>query len=148
MTILRLAQKEDLSEILQLYTHLSKEKNPVSTFDDSLFNLYDRILSTPNYYIIIAEIEGKIVSSCTVIVIENLTRNQKPYALVENVVTHKDYRRKGLGIAVLERAKEIAIENNCYKIFLLTGSKEQKTLDFYKKSGYNSDDKTAFIQWL
>jgi hypothetical protein len=33
-------------------------------------------------------------------------------------------------------------------MMLLTGSKEEKTLDFYKKAGYNSTDKTAFIQWI
>lgn len=37
---------------------------------------------------------------------------------------------------------------NCYKMMLLTGSKEKSTLGFYTKAGYNSTDKTAFIQWL
>jgi len=31
---------------------------------------------------------------------------------------------------------------------LLTGSKDDKTLSFYNNAGYNSADKTAFIQWL
>jgi hypothetical protein len=31
---------------------------------------------------------------------------------------------------------------------LLTGSKEQSTLDFYEHAGYNRNDKTAFIQWF
>ena len=33
-------------------------------------------------------------------------------------------------------------------MMLLTGAKDQKTLDFYKRAGYNSEDKTAFIQWI
>ncbi len=42
-----------------------------------------------------------------------------------------------------------AIENtNCYKIMLLTGSKKKETLNFYDNAGYNSTDKTPFIQWL
>ena len=39
-------------------------------------------------------------------------------------------------------------ENHCYKIMLLTGSKEESTLNFYRNAGYNSSDKTAFIQWI
>lgn len=35
-----------------------------------------------------------------------------------------------------------------YKMMLLTGSHDPKTLDFYRHAGYNSTDKTAFIQWL
>ena len=33
-------------------------------------------------------------------------------------------------------------------MMLLTGSKEESTLRFYERAGYNSKDKTAFIQWL
>ena len=36
----------------------------------------------------------------------------------------------------------------CYKMMLLTGAKDEGTLEFYKKAGYNCKDKTAFIQWL
>lgn len=45
-------------------------------------------------------------------------------------------------------AKDIAVKKNCYKMMLLTGSREGKTLEFYRKAGYNSTDKTAFIQWI
>jgi DNA-binding MurR/RpiR family transcriptional regulator len=48
----------------------------------------------------------------------------------------------------LEYARNIAKQQNCYKIILLTGSKNQKTLDFYKNAAYNNTDKTAFIQWF
>lgn len=39
-------------------------------------------------------------------------------------------------------------ERSCYKMMLLTGSKEESTLKFYRNVGYNSSDKTAFIQWI
>lgn len=77
-----------------------------------------------------------------------MNRNVRLYAFVENVVTHVDYRGKGYATACLDYARKIAEENNCYKMMLLTGSKETKTLDFYKNAGDNSADKTAFIQWL
>lgn len=78
----------------------------------------------------------------------NLTHGQRPYALIENVVTHEAFRGKGLATACLDYAKKLAIGENCYKIMLLTGSKQESTLNFYRRAGYNSEDKTAFIQWL
>lgn len=81
-------------------------------------------------------------------IIPNLTRNVRPYAFIEDVVTNKNYRGKGYATECLNYAKEIAIKNNCYKMMLLTGAKKESTLEFYKKAGYNSEDKTAFIQWL
>lgn len=68
--------------------------------------------------------------------------------MIENVVTHEAYRGKGYATACLDYAKEIAEKNNCYKMMLLTGSKEAQTLNFYRNAGYNSTDKTAFIRWL
>ena len=45
-------------------------------------------------------------------------------------------------------ARDIAAEAGCYKLMLLTGAKDEATLNFYRRAGYNSADKTAFIQWL
>ena len=81
-------------------------------------------------------------------IIANLTRNIRPYAFIVNVVSHADYRGKGYATACLNYAKELATKANCYKMMLLTGSKSESTLNFYKRAGYNSTDKTAFIQWL
>ena len=95
-----------------------------------------------------AEYEGKIVSSCVCVIVPNLTHNQQSYALVENVVTDEKYRGRGYATACLDYAKEIAMKEKCYKLMLLTGSKEESTLRFYEKAGYNRNDKTAFIQWI
>ena len=97
---------------------------------------------------IVCETDGKIVASCVCVIIPNLTRNVRAYAFVENVVTHGEYRKKGYATDCLNFAKKIAEKNHCYKMMLLTGSKEESTLNFYRNAGYNSSDKTAFIQWI
>ena len=107
-----------------------------------------KFMNDNNHHLIVCEVDGKIVASCVCVVIPNLTRNVRPYAFVENVVTHADYRKKGYATDCLNYAKHIAKENNCYKMMLLTGSKEESTLNFYRNAGYNSTDKTAFIQWI
>ena len=81
-------------------------------------------------------------------IIPNLTRNVRPYAIIENVVTRADQRGRGYATACLSFAKKLAQEANCYKMMLLTSAKNDSTLDFYRRAGYNSTDKTAFIQWL
>ena len=44
--------------------------------------------------------------------------------------------------------RQLAKEEHCYKMMLLTGSKAESTLRFYRNAGYNSSDKTAFVQWI
>ena len=144
--MIREAKKEDLEELLELYLNLHEESIPEQS--DRLSGAWEQILEDQNHHLIVNEINGKIVSSCVCVIIPNLTRNVRPYAFLENIVTHKDYRGKGLASECLEYAKQIAKDCNCYKMMLMTGSRKKETLDFYKRCGYNSTDKTAFIQWL
>lgn len=144
--MIREAVFEDLDQMLELYLFLHEIKKP--EIDARLKDVWKQIIEDKNHHIIVNEIDGKIISSCVCVIIPNLTRNIRPYAFIENVVTHADYRGKGYASACLDYAKKIALSENCYKMMLLTGSKEKSTLDFYRNAGYNSNDKTAFIQWL
>ena len=143
---IREIEENDLLQLLFLYTFL--HDNPVPELDDSVVLLWHDINSDKNHHVIIGIVDDIIISSCVIVVVPNLTRGQRPYALIENVVTHPDHRNKGYATQILDYAKEIAAANNCYKIMLMTGSKEESTLNFYKRAGYNANDKTAFIRWL
>ena len=110
--------------------------------------VWDDIFQDKFHHVIVAEENGEIVSSCVCVIIPNMTHNQQPYAFIENVITDERFRKRGLATQCLNFAKEIALKENCYKMMLLTGSKKKSTLDFYRKAGYNSEDKTAFIQWV
>ena len=138
--------KDDLDGLLRLYMQLHNNPMPEKTAE--LLQIWDNIFSFKNYHVIVAEENGEIVSSCVCVIIPNLTHNQQPYAFIENVITDEKFRKRGLATQCLDYAKEIAIKENCYKMMLLTGSKKKSTLDFYRKAGYNSNDKTAFIQWI
>ena len=144
--MIREADKNDLKEILELYLFLHETDIPEET--EQLKTTWDKIINDEKHHLIVCEIDGKIVASCVCVIIPNLTRNVRPYAFIENVVTHGDFRGNGYATACLNYARKIAEDNNCYKMMLLTGSKEEKTLHFYENAGYNSSDKTAFIQWL
>lgn len=144
--IIREIKDNDFQQLMELYTHLHEKDIPEK--DERVSAVWENIISDKNHHIIVAEYEGKIISSCVCVIIPNLTRNQRPYAFVENVVTHADYRGNGIATACLDYAREIAKKENCYKLMLLTGSKNENTLNFYRRAGYNSEDKTAFIQWL
>ena len=144
--MVREIKENELDMLLELYLHLHEDSIP--EMSETLQRTWDTIMSDENHHIIVKVIDGRIVSSGVCVIIPNLTRSVRPYAFIENVVTHSEFRGKGYASECLEYAKDIAVRENCYKMMLLTGSKEQKTLDFYKNAGYNSCDKTAFIQWL
>lgn len=144
--VVREVEENDLNGLLNLYEQLHNSKVVINL--DELSKLWNQILQDNNHHIIVVEEDGKIVSSCVCVIIPNLTHNQQPYAFIENVITDEAYRKKGFATKCLNYAKEIAIKEKCYKIMLLTGSKKDTTLQFYRNAGYNSEDKTAFIQWI
>ena len=139
-------KENELSDLLELYTHLHELGVPENS--EHLQNTWSVICRDGNHHIIVCEVDGKLVSSCVCVIIPNLTWNIRPYAFIENVVTHAGYRGKGYATACLNHAKDLAIKANCYKMMLLTSSKTESTLNFYKRAGYNCTDKTAFIQWM
>lgn len=144
--MIREANEHDLNEILQLY--LSLHETSVPEDSEQLRKTWQAILKDEKHHLIVCETDGKIAASCVCVIIPNLTRGIRPYAFIENVVTHKDYRRKGYATECLNYAKQIAESENCYKMMLLTGAKEEGILRFYRNAGYNDSDKTAFIQWI
>ena len=131
-----------MRELLDLYKHMNMD-DPHLIINSELIELWDKILADSRQNYLVAEVDGRLISSCVLVVIENLTRHVSPYALIENVVTHPEYRNRGIGARLLKRAQDIAKEKGCYKVMLLTGRKA--AIGFYEKAGFERGSKTGFI---
>lgn len=139
------ATHDDLAGLLALYSHLHTEEPPKP---EQALTAWSTMTADPNHHVLLGVEQKQLVSSCVLVVIPNLTRSARPYGLIENVVTHPDFRGGGRATALLKRAVSIAAEAGCYKVMLLTGRKDPATQGFYRGAGFNSEDKTAFICWL
>ena len=140
--IVRSAGLADLPGMLALYRHLNPG-DPVADrakAETAWADLIGSALTT----VFVAEAGEELVSSCTLVIVPNLTRGVRPYGLIENVVTHADHRRAGLGRAVLAAALEAAWVADCYKVMLATGSRREETLRFYEGAGFARGGKTYF----
>jgi GNAT superfamily N-acetyltransferase len=144
--VVREAVRSDLPQILRLYLYLHETDIPPDS--ERLGAVWESILADEAHHLIVDIEDGVIVSSCVCVIIPNLTRGLRPYALIENVVTHGDWRGRGCASACLDYALKLAKEKNCYKMMLLTGSKDSGVLRFYRSAGYNDADKTAFVRWI
>ncbi|QUC66101.1 GNAT family N-acetyltransferase [Aristaeella hokkaidonensis] len=147
--IIREATPEDAEALKVLYfDYLTKypptEEQDMKTWKEILAE-YNR---DPYNYILVIEEDGQVVSSVQLGIIRSLTHNVRPFAVVENVATHADYRQKGYASALLQKAAEIAKECNCYKLSLETGSNRESTLNFYRQNGFAIDEKHSCLMRL
>ena len=141
---IREIKKNELDKLLKLYTHLHRKDAPLPE-KPKLLSIWEEITTNPRLHYYVLELDNRIVSSCTLSIIPNLTRGGRPYGLIENVVTHIEYRRRGYGTSILQHALDVAWEHNCYKVMLLTGSKDPAIHHFYEKVGFLKGVKTGFV---
>lgn len=134
----------ELSALLSLYRFLHAQDDPLPV-DSTVEAVWSEALANARcrYF---GGFEGEaLVSSCTIMIIPNLTRGCRPYGVIENVVTHGAHRKRGWGKALLARALAFAWEQQCYKVMLMTGRKDEATLRFYTSAGFDMHGKQAFI---
>ncbi len=147
--IIRKAKSTDANELKVLYFEYLTQYPPKEEQDMNMWqNLLDKFEKDDNMHLLVAEEDGIVVSSVQMAIIETLTHNVRPFAVIENVVTHIDYRNKGYASALLEKASEIAREHRCYKISLETGSNKESTLNFYRNNGFVIDAKHSCLKRL
>jgi ribosomal protein S18 acetylase RimI-like enzyme len=140
--VIRRAKPHDLPGLLDLYQHLNPQDPRVP--EAIAARPWAMLLGSDLIRLLVAEQGGMLVSSCMLILVPNITRAARSFAVIENVVTHAAHRRQGQGRAVLAAALEIAWAEGCYKVMLVTGSTQESTLRFYEAAGFTRATKTHF----
>jgi GNAT superfamily N-acetyltransferase len=140
--IVRAARADDLPAMLALYRQLNPNDPPAGA--DAAAAAWGALIGNPGTTVFVADVDNIPVSSCTLVIIPNITRGARSYALIENVVTDAAHRRKGLARSLLAAALDAAWGAGCYKVMLATGRTDAETLRFYEQSGFSRGGKTHF----
>ena len=93
---IRELQSHDLHSLLALYAYLHERDDPLPP-DATVEAVWLEAIANPRIKYFGGFASGSLVTSCTLTVIPNLTRSCRPYAVIENVVTHTAHRRHGWG---------------------------------------------------
>lgn len=146
MTTARTVRRDELDELLDLYRTLNPD-DPVLD-REAVEPVWDELLADETVEVVVIEHDDRLVATCLLSITRNLTRGARPFAVIENVVTHEDYRGEGFGKRVIDAAVDLAGEWDCYKVMLLTGTNEEWKLQFYEDCGFDRAEKTGFVRTL
>ena len=136
--------EQDVDEVIVLLKQLSPY--PVDPDRETLRAKILEIATCGHVKVFGYESNGKVAGMCTVGRIEGLSKDYRPFAVIENVVVHDSMRRKGIGTQLVRHAMDQAEKWRCYKVVVETGTKTEGKLGFYEKCGLIRGDKTAFIK--
>jgi len=141
------AGPDDLPGLLALYRHLTPGDPPLDPADAQPD--FEALLRSEIAQLLVAEANGALVATCLLLIVPNLTRGGRPFAIVENVVTHAAHRRRGIATHLLHMARDRARAANCYKMMLTTGRSDEGVLHFYEQVGFTRGGKTFFeMRWI
>ncbi|MCF4127696.1 GNAT family N-acetyltransferase [Methylobacterium sp. SyP6R] len=129
----RRAQKPDLPAVLGLYAELNAGR--VATLDQAETQL-GRLASYPDYGLYVAEVEGRIVGTFCLVILDNIAHWGMPSALVESVVVSSSERGTGLGRRMMTAAGRLAGEKGCYKLALSSNVDAKPAHRFYESLGF------------
>jgi len=135
---------DDLAKLLALYDHLHRTDDPLPA-QEQVEAIWVRILSDDSHLYMGGFLGETLISACNAVVVPNLTRGTRPYAVIENVVTHAEHRRTGAGTKVMRRLIDECIARGCYKIMLISSADRDSAHAFYESLGFDKKSKQAFV---
>ncbi|QBY00254.1 GNAT family N-acetyltransferase [Rhodophyticola sp. CCM32] len=135
MPELRPAKAADLPALQILYQHLIPGERPASP--DVAEDRLTALAAYPGSAVLVADLAGDLIATVTLIIVPNMTRGGAPYAFIENVVTHADFRGQGHGTRLLSEAERRAWDAGCYRIMIVSGDHNSTAHALYRSAGYS-----------
>ena len=95
--------------------------------------VFEKINSNPDYIIAVAEIEGKIVGSTTLLIESKFIHHGGLVGHIEDVSVDKEFQGKKIGEKIMKYLLEVSKNRGCYKTILNCTDDVKR---FYEKLGF------------
>ena len=103
---------------------------------DSAKNILNSILDDSNHIIHIAELDGKIVGSSTLLIEQKFIHKGGLVGHIEDVVVKEGFERRQIGVKIIESLLDVAKKRVCYKTIL---DCKDDVKEFYEKIGFRHE---------
>ena len=95
-----------------------------------------KIISNPNHIIHVAELDGRIVGSTTLLIEQKFIHKGGCVGHIEDVVVSKEFEGRGIGIKLVTSLLDVAGVKNCYKTIL---DCKDELIPFYERIGFKQE---------
>jgi ribosomal protein S18 acetylase RimI-like enzyme len=115
---------------------------------DKMRATFRRLKDRPDYIFLAAKTQGRLVGSVLGIVCEELYGDCIPFMVVEDVIVDAEWRRKGIGSALMRELESLAVERNCGYVIFVTEAERTDAQRFYESIAYKPDAYRGFKKRL
>jgi|TARA_B110000263_G_scaffold143606_1_gene124612 glucosamine-phosphate N-acetyltransferase len=132
--IIREIEESDLEKgFLECLDNLKNASDLEATDAEKILK---KILRDPNHIIHVAELDGKIVGSTTLLIEQKFIHKGGFVGHIEDVVVRKGFERKQIGGEIVESLLDVAKKRGCYKTIL---DCKDDVKEFYEKIGFKHE---------
>lgn len=128
----------EVNDYYRGYLKLLEQLTHTPQYDFEYFqDIFNQVNESKNIKIIVGVLEGKVIGTITIIIEPKFIRGGKKVGHIEDVVVDKNYRKKGIGKILINKAINLAKDKDCYKVILNANEKNRR---FYQNCGFSSKD--------
>jgi glucosamine-phosphate N-acetyltransferase len=129
--IIRELRKEDLWN--GFLTTLDSLRQASDIDQNKAEEIFEKINSNPDHVIVVAELDGKIVGSTTLLIETKFIHGGGLVGHIEDVVVDKNFQGQKIGEKIMKYLLEFAKNRGCYKTIL---DCTDDVKPFYEKLGF------------
>ena len=136
--IVRPATPEDLPELVRLLSIEDEgiRRSEGSPADACYADALAAIARDPQNAVMVAEIDGKVVGTFQLTIIQQLSNRGGRVAQIESVVVDPDMRSRGIGEAMMRWAIDEARRRRCVRVQLTSNKVRRRAHVFYERLGF------------
>ncbi len=142
---IREATDGDLPAILSLYAQPDIDDGKILSIEQAQ-RIFARIKSYPNYRIYVAKADGEVIGTFALLIMDNLAHMGASSGVVEDVVVHPSWQKKGIGKQMMEFAIKRCKEMGCYKLALSSNLKREVAHRFYESLGFKKHGYSFIVE--
>jgi GNAT superfamily N-acetyltransferase len=134
MTI-RIAEEGDLPQVLSVYRDAGIDGEEGLALPEARL-LFRKMSTYPSYRVYVAVVEGRILGSFALAIMDNLAHGGAPSGLVEDVAVARAAQGRGIGKAMMGFALDECRRQGCYKMALSSNEARTGAHAFYEALGF------------
>jgi len=103
--------------------------------------------ASPHSLLLVADVESVVCATALLTICPDAMYGTQPFGVLENVVVTPPMRGWGLGRLLLGQVERLAADHHCTKLMLLSSQTRHEAHAFFKRCGFSSDAKHAFVKY-